>query len=226
MDCFKKIEIIIIVAFIIGFPLCGLAQLITFGVWYSRIHPYFQKAEGLGEKVYELVSENLFFSIFIFIAIFLLTLLFIFIKGGDILNAILCSIGITICVCLGIHGINAFFRNIAFIDQMKVGYYAFNFGSSKDSKCYKYLVDGLKGADSFYGSNSKYLKWRSDFVEKAFDSNKNPTNYLCSSVGAPAFAFAFITLSLYIIVGVYCLINSFSCGRSTHLSSSLLTRLL
>ena len=198
MCCDDSIKNVLMVVTFICFPIFGFAQFVTLSVWYSRIHPYFKESQGIGLKVYSMVSKNFYLSLVIFIIALLAIIIFACCCKGSVIETISGSLLFIAIVMALFYGANAFFGNYTLFDQMKVSLIAIKNGKERNSDCYLYLADGLKNADKVFQGNSKYEKWRTTFINRAFDGNNKTTNYLCRSVGAPTFAFAFLNLFFFL----------------------------
>lgn len=223
--CFEFIYFFILAISILGLLFSSLAQTITLSVWFSRLYPYFNKAQGIGFDVYITVTVNFFISM----AIMLISLIGIFnvsyfhkIKEIDFfIFAILLSLGFLYSMIYLVgwsweHGTK---------DLIRIGKIAMEKGNTNSSRCYLYLTEGLQGADDFYSTDSKYVIWRSKFVKKAFTNDNYTSKYLCQSVGKPTFAFAILG-TIFSISTVFCLFILFyvlpdiqSCEKKENISS-------
>lgn len=224
--CCQIIYFFILAISILGLLFSSLAQTITLSVWFSRLHPYFNKAQGIGFDVYKIVTTNFFISI----AIMLIALIAIFnascfheIKEIDFfIFTILLSLGILYSM-MYLTGWS--FEHYGTKDLIRIGKIAMEKGNTNSSRCYLYLTEGLLGADDFYSNDTKYVTWRSKFVKKAFTTDNYTSKYLCQSVGKPTFAFA-IMGTIFSISTVFCIFILFyvlpnipSCEQKENISS-------
>ena len=178
---------------VIGFPICLFAELIILGKWHSRISPYFKNGEDLGLDVYKTVSYNFYMTLALFIIISLFFVVFLVFSGCNILVA-MAGLGIGMFAGFGVFFvINLFLDEYLIVDLIRVSSAALK-NDGGQGKCHKYLIDGIHGADKFYGNGTKYRKWRSNFINEAFDNQNKPTKYVCQSVAVPAIIFAVIML--------------------------------
>ena len=212
------ILIFIIVLAIFLFLICGVGLLITLGVWYARIHPYFKEANDFGYKVYKAVSNNFYIAIALIIISILIFLCYSWLYckkkqsgSGLIIFIIIIILVYTLFYIVDICILTFSKTNNAFSGLIKIGFLVSKRGNTNNSGCFNYLTEGLKGTDSYYKNDTKYIKWRSNFVAHAFNKDNYTKKYLCQNVGSPTAVFIILQLIiLFFCILIFCLICQFS----------------
>ena len=204
VDC-ENVSFVILIIACIGFSFCFFAQFITLSVWFSRISPYFKHAEDYGSKIYKMLSSNFYIYLTIFVISILIIIILVLCRGNGFFEMfIFLNVGIIIIYVIA-SAISMFFHNYAIFDQIK-----YSSELMKKGNCFKYIVDGINGADSYYGEKANYIKWRSNLITKAIEDYNHTTKYICQSVYSPTMAFDILLLIFFFTIVILLI---FACGH-------------
>lgn len=166
-------------------------------IWISRIYPYFSSGIGLSFWLYITLLLQIIYISFIFLIYVVLISIYLHKIKCDktkIINAktiiVLSVLGVIFCTPVTGSG---FWLSLQAIKR----------GDVPTNRCYRYVFEGLIGADSQFSNVSKYQVWRENFIKNAFDENEHLTKYLCENVSIPTLVAVLVILLdaiLFIIV--------------------------